>query len=141
LPYSGGFGKDGGKEFEFVDDFYDGFEDIKALRRFRKKVKTDKVQLYLLTPKTHKTLNTQFGYRESVVNINPDLGYIDGSKVLVKSLWGELELIVKNSNDLRDDIAVIYCGVDGINKLTPPISSTEGDMACYGDVKVTIEKV
>jgi len=141
LPYSGGFGKDGGKEFEFVDDFYDGFEDIKALRRFRKKVKTDKVQLYLLTPKTHKTLNTQFGYRESVVNINPDLGYIDGSKVLVKSLWGELELTVKNSNDLRDDIAVIYCGVDGINKLTPPISSTEGDMACYGDVKVTIEKV
>ena len=141
IPYKDGFGEDGDDEFEFIDDFYDGFEDIKALRRFRKKLKTNNDELLLLTPKTHKTLNSQFTYNKPVVQVSPNLGYKDGAKVLVKSLWGELELNIENSPALRDDIAVINCGVEGVNRLTPPISSLEGDMACYGDVKVSIALV
>jgi len=138
IPYRDGFGENGDDKFEFIDDFYDSFEDIKALRRFRKKLKTNNNELQLLTPKTDKTLNTQFAYNKPIVQVSSNLGYKNGAKVLVKSLWGELELNIKNSTTLRDDIAVINCGVEEVNKLTPPISSLVGNMACYGDIKVSI---
>ena len=141
IPYKDGFGIDGGEEFEFIDDFYDTFEDIKALRRFRKKLKVSKDELWLITPKSHKTINTQFERPKQKVYLHPDLGFESGDLVLVKSIWGELELEVELSKDLRDDIALIHCGVKGVNRLTPPLSSAEGDMACYGDVKVSIEKI
>ena len=141
IPYKDGFGEDGDDEFEFIDDFYDSFEDIKALRRFRKKVKISKEELWLITPKSHKTINFQFDAPKPKVYLNPELGFNSGEKVLVKSIWGELELIVESNSDIRADVAMIYCGVKGVNKLTPPVSSLEGDMACYGDTKVTIEKL
>ena len=140
IPYSQGFGEDGDDEFEFIDDFYDSFEDIKALTRFRKKLKVTKGELWLITPKSHKTINFQFNAPKSRVYLHPELGFDSGDRVRVKSLWGELELEVELSSDLREDVALIHCGVKGVNRLTPPVSSLEGDMACYGDVKVTIEK-
>ena len=140
-PYKKGFGEDGEDEFEFIDDFYDDFEDIKALRRFRKKLKDKNKGLWLLTPKSHKNLNFQFNKPKAVVKISPELDIKDGKRVVVKSLWGELELEAEVSSDLREDIAVIPCGTAGVNMLTPPISSSEGDMACYGDVKVSVEEL
>ena len=140
IPYSQGFGEDGDDEFEFIDDFYDSFEDIKALTRFRKKLKITNEELWLITPKSHKTINFQFNAPKSRVYLHPELGFDSGDRVRVKSLWGELELEVELSSDLREDVALIHCGVKGVNRLTPPVSSLEGDMACYGDVKVTIEK-
>jgi len=141
VPYANGFGEDGGDEFEFIDDFYDDFEDIKALRRFRKKLKGGSKDLWLITPKTHKSINFQFNKPKSVVKISPELGIESGKLVLVKSLWGELELEAEVSSDLREDTVLISCGTAGVNRLTPPISSGEGDMACYGDVKVSIEEL
>jgi len=141
IPYSNGFGEDGGDEFEFIDDFYDDFEDIKALRRFRKKIKDKNKGLWLLTPKTHKSINSQFNKPKSVVKISPDLGIESGKIVRVKSIWGELELETEISADVRDDTVVIYCATEGVNRLTPPISSSEGNMACFGDVKVNIEEL
>ena len=141
VPYSKGFGVDGGEEFEFIDDFYDDFEDIKALRRHRKKLKDNNKGLWLLTPKSHKNLNFQFNKPKAVVKINSELGIENGKRVVVKSLWGELELEAEVSSDLREDIVVISCGVAGVNMLTPPISSNEGDMACYGDVKVSVQEL
>ena len=141
LPYSNGFGEEGGDEFEFIDDFYDDYEDIKALTRFRKRLKINKEELWLLTPKSSKSLNTQFKRGSKIVKLHPYLGFKDGDRVLVKSIWGELELTVNVSRDLRDDCAVIPCDVPGVNILTPPICSSEGSMACYGDVKVRVEKV
>ena len=79
--------------------------------------------------------------KREYVYLHPSLGFNDGDRVIVKSKWGSLVLSVKNSQELRADVALIYCGVKGVNNLTPPISSLEGDMACYGDVKVLIEKV
>lgn len=141
LPYSDGFGEDGGEEFEFIDDFYDDFENIKALRRFRKKVKQDDQLFWLLTPKTSKTLNTQFNTLEKLIYLPHSSGFTNGESVLVSSLWGELVLKVAIDKSLREDTAVIFVGTPDVNLLTPPIRSSEGDMACYGDVKVEIKRV
>ena len=140
LPYRDGFGEDGNDEFEFIDDFYDDFESIKALRNFRRKVKKSETEYWLLTPKTGKTINTQFNKLETIVHLPKVVGFSNGDEVVVKSLWGELHCKVKVDETLREDTVVIYMGTKGVNILTPPISSTEGDMACYGDVKVEILK-
>jgi anaerobic selenocysteine-containing dehydrogenase len=141
IPYRNGFGEDGGDEFEFIDDFYDDFENIKALRRFRKKLKKNSDEYWLLTPKTNKTINTQFNLLEKVAYIPKGRGVADGESIIVKSLWGELLLSAKIDEELREDCVVIFMGSEDVNILTPPISSTEGDMACYGDVKVELIKV
>ena len=140
LPYSGGFGEGGDDEFEFLDDFYDDFENIKALRSFRRKVKKSITEYWLLTPKTAKTINTQFNELDPVVYIPRGVGIVDGERVRVKSLWGELLCKSQVDEKLREDTVVIYMGTKGVNILTPPISSTEGDTACYGDVKVELLK-
>ncbi len=137
-PYKNGFGEDEDEEFEFIDDFYDDFENIKALRSFRRKVKKSSNDYWLLTPKTRKSLNTQFNELEPIVYIPFGRGFESGEKVIVKSLWGELLCETKIESTLREDTVVIYMGSKGVNRLTPPISSTEGDMACYGDVKVEL---
>ncbi len=141
IPYKDGFGEDGDEEFEFIDDFYDDFEDIKALRRPRKRLK-ERVdeEYYLITSKSSKMLNSQFASLESLCYLNPSLGFKDGDKVILKSIWGELSLKVKVSSDIRDDSVFVKYGVKGANILTPPVSSLEGDMACYGDIKVKIVK-
>jgi anaerobic selenocysteine-containing dehydrogenase len=138
IPYIDGFGKDSDDEFEFNDDFYDDFEDIKALQRFRKKVKEEKEEYYLLTPKSSKSLNTQFGDDKEYVYMSASLGFKDGDIVKVESEYGKLELEVKVSSDIRDDSVVIYMGTKNVNQLTPPVSSSEGESACYGDIKVKI---
>jgi len=140
IPYKDGFGESADEEFEFIDDFYDDFEDIKALRRFRKKLPQESEDYYLITPKSRKMLNSQFEKNEPFIYLNPTIGIKDNQKVVVKSLWGELELIAKLSSDIREDCVLIKYGTPGVNKLTPPISSQEGDMACYGDVKVKLYK-
>ncbi len=138
IPYKNGFGIDGGDEFEFNDDFYDDFEDIKALQKFRKKVKIKNNDFYLLTPKSKDTLNTQFKLRQEFVYLNPELEYEDNEKVTIKSNFGELSLKVKNDEKVRKDCVVIYMGTKNLNKLTDFKCSSEGDMACYGDIKVEI---
>jgi anaerobic selenocysteine-containing dehydrogenase len=140
IPYEDGFGEDGDDEFEFNDDFYDDFEDIKALQRFRKKVSSSSDSYYLLTPKSNKSLNTQFANEQGFVYINGSLGFRDGDLLKVESKYGKIVLEAKISSDIREDCVVIYMGTDGVNKLTPPISSCEGDSACYGDIKVRLSK-
>jgi anaerobic selenocysteine-containing dehydrogenase len=140
-PYKNGFGEDGSGEFEFNDDFYDDFEDNKALTKFRKKVKKESIDsFWLLTPKSKRTLNTQFKLKEEFIYIPKSLGIEDSSLVKVESEFGELELKAKVDKNLRDDTVVILMGTKGVNRLTPPISSCEGDSACYGDIKVKIGK-
>jgi anaerobic selenocysteine-containing dehydrogenase len=142
IPYKNGFGEDGGDEFEFNDDFYDDFEENKALTKFRKKVKQDdNSSFWLLTPKSNKTLNTQFSKGESIAYIPKGLNIEDGSYIEVKSQYGTLKLKAKVDSGLRGDTISILMGTKGVNKLTPPKSSLDGDNACYGDIKVKITKV
>ncbi|MCK4441809.1 MAG: molybdopterin-dependent oxidoreductase, partial [Sulfurovaceae bacterium] len=139
IPYQDGFEDD---EFEFIDDFYDDFENNKRLRRARKKSKKDITitEYWLVTPKSNHSLNTQFK-RDNKVTIHPSLGFKEGVKVKVSSIWGEYKFIVKHSKDMRIDTVLIPANTIGVNFLTPNILSEEGDNACYQDVKIKLYKI
>ena len=141
IPYSDGFGEDGDEEFEFIDDFEDEFEDNKRLTRVRKRKKEEKIidEYWLVTPKSKKSLNSQFK-RDNKITIHPTLGFSDGDRVLAYSKWGEHEFIVKNCSDMRRDTILIYNNSLGVNFLTPPIISDEGNSACYQEVKIKLKR-
>lgn len=138
LPYSNGFGEED-DDFIFIDDFDDDFISLKQLRKYRKtkKNKEQKIDYWLITPKSKHSMNTQFK-RENIVSLNPKIGYEDGEEIVISSKWGEYKFIVKNSSDIRDDSIVIKANAIGVNYLTPPIISEEGENACYQEVKVNI---
>ena len=142
LPYSDGFGEDGDDEFEFIDDFEDEFENNKRLTRVRKKRKEEKIidEYWLVTPKSKNSLNTQFK-RDNRIVMHPNLGFSSGDRVLAYSKWGEHEFIVENSSDMRIDTILIYNSSVGVNFLTPPIISDEGNSACYQEVKIKLKKI
>ncbi|MCK4442412.1 MAG: molybdopterin-dependent oxidoreductase, partial [Sulfurovaceae bacterium] len=139
IPYQTGFEDD---EFEFIDDFYDDFENNKRLRRARKKSKKEIVitEYWLVTPKSNHSLNTQFK-RDNIIIIHPSLEFREGEKVKVYSIWGEYEFIVKHSKSMRIDTVLISANTIGVNFLTPNILSEEGNSACYQEVKVKLYKV
>ena len=140
IPYIDGFGESGEDEFVFVDDYDDDFINTKSLTKARtsKKNQLTNEHLWLLTPKTSKSLNTQF-QRDTKVYLHPALGYKDGSKAKVVSEFGELTLDVVCSEDIRQNCIVIPSNTKGINILTPPIISNEGENACYQEVKVKLK--
>ena len=94
----------------------------------------------MLSPKSNKSLNTQF-VRDDKVQLHPELGYIEGEKVQISSEHGEHEFTIKHNEDLRFDCVLITNNTVGINYLTPAILSEEGDNACYQEVKVEIERI
>ena len=126
IPYEESFETDSGN-FEFIEEFEDDFDD-------------EEEGLWLLTPKSPHSLNSQFR-RENHVLLHPELGFKEGETVRISSEYGEVELPVKLSDDLRTDSVVIYAGTPGINRLTPLIMSLEGKNACYQEVKVTVERI
>jgi anaerobic selenocysteine-containing dehydrogenase len=142
IPYQDGFGEDGGDEFEFIDDFEDYFETNKRLTKARKKSKKEIItnEYWLITPKSNSSLNTQFK-RDNKITLHNSLGFIDGSRVLAYSKWGEHEFIVSNSNSMRKDTVLIYANAEGVNHLTPSIISDEGDSACYQEVKLRLREL
>ncbi|MFT7823139.1 MAG: molybdopterin-dependent oxidoreductase [Sulfurimonas sp.] len=142
LPYSEGFGEEGNESFEFIEDFEDDFINTKRFTKFRKQSrnKPKDETLWLLSPKSKKSINTQF-VRDNRVQLNPVHGFQDGEKVKISSEHGEHIFGVKNSEYLRGDCAVITSNAVGLNFLTPSIISEEGDSACYQEVKVRVERV
>lgn len=123
-PYEDGFETESGN-FEFLEEFEDDFDD-------------EAEGLWLLTPKSQHSLNSQF-QRESHVWLHPGHGFAENETVRIVSEHGEVELPVRLSEDVRTDSVLIYSGTPGINRLTPPIMSLEGKNACYQEVKVKIE--
>jgi anaerobic selenocysteine-containing dehydrogenase len=142
IPYRDGFGEDGGESFIFIDDFDDEFEDIKIFRKFRKNIKKDESSEYwLLSPKYSKSINTQFKEAKRFVHTPPSAGFNSGDEVVVSSIWGEANFVVKVDDTLRDDTVLIYSSTPDVNILTPAILSEEGDSACFGEVKVSLKKL
>jgi anaerobic selenocysteine-containing dehydrogenase len=141
LPYSEGFGEDGDDEFEFIEEYDDDFINTKRFTKYRKSSKNQKVDetFWLLSPKSSKSLNTQF-VRDNRVQLHPNLGYSDEDMVEVSSKYGEHEFRVKLNEDIREDCILITNNTVGVNYLTPDILSEEGDSACYQEVKVRVEK-
>jgi len=138
-PYGEGFGEEGGEDFLFIDEFYDDFQNVKHLQKYRKlsSKKRPIEEFWLLTPKAKHALNTQFR-RSEHVEIHPDLGFDEGQKVQVSSAHGSQAFTVRHNADLRQDCLLITANTIGVNYLTPPILSEEGDNACYQEVKVKI---
>jgi anaerobic selenocysteine-containing dehydrogenase len=140
LPYAEGFGEEGGEEFVFMDDFDDEFEDTRRFRKARKLRKKDEeiTEFWLLTPKQNKSLNTQF-HRPERVHVPPSAGVEEGASITVRSEHGSVTLTAHIDERLRPDCVLIPAGTRGVNRLTPPILSDEGDGACYQEVKVILE--
>ncbi|SFV61071.1 Anaerobic dehydrogenases, typically selenocysteine-containing [hydrothermal vent metagenome] len=142
IPYVEGFGEEGGDEFTFIEEYDDEFINTKSLKKVRtsKQNEVTDNRLWLLTPKSNKSLNTQF-QRETSVSLHPALGYENGEKVRIVSNYGEVVLDVVLSKDVRENCIVITSNTLGVNKLTPSIVSNEGENACYQEVKVSLESV
>jgi hypothetical protein len=141
-PYEEGFGEEGDDEFVFIDDYDDDFINTKRFRKYRKKSQNETVDesYWLLSPKSKKSLNTQFT-REMLVHMHPDAGYQEGQKVRLSSEYGQYDLTVKVDEDVRVGCVVVTSNTRGVNYLTPSIVSEEGESACYQEVKVTIESL
>ena len=137
-PYAEGFGEED-DEFEFIEEFEDDFINTKSFRKYRKesKSKPKDESFWLLTPKSPKSLNTQFA-REDKVQLPPDAGYAEGERVKVSSEHGSHEFTVKINEDLRPDCLIITSNTVGVNYLTPGILSEDGENACYQEVKVLV---
>jgi anaerobic selenocysteine-containing dehydrogenase len=122
-PYKDGFDTDDG-EFHFLEEFetqQNGDED----------------ELYLITPKSATSLNSQFK-RSEFVHLHPSLGYSDNQEVTLASTNGKITLKVKNNNRIRKDSVMIYSGTKGVNNLTSSLHSYEGKNAIFQENRVRI---
>jgi anaerobic selenocysteine-containing dehydrogenase len=125
IPYKEGFNTDDG-EFVFLDE-YDSFE-------------CDEEKLFLITPKSPKSLNSQFN-RENEVYLNSSLGFKEGDMIRVESSIGFVDLVTKIDDDIRDDCVVIYSGTKGVNNLTTSLHSYEGKCAVFQEEMVWLKTI
>lgn len=126
IPYKDGFGVDGADNFEFIKEYKDNLSHDE--------------KFWLLSPKTNKALNTQFK-RDNKVQLHPALGYVKGEVVKITSEYGSIDFEVLLNENVSENSIVVTSNTVGINILTPPFVSHEGENACYQEVKVTLEKV
>ncbi len=121
-PYKEDFDTDDG-EFLFLEEY--------------ESHKTKDEKLYLITPKSATSLNSQFNREESVY-LHSSLGFKEGSELIISSVNGSVTLRVKISNDLREDCVLIYSGTKGVNNLTSSKHSFDGKSAIFQENRVKI---
>lgn len=122
VPYQDGFDTDDG-EFAFIEGHESTIQDDK--------------KLFLITPKSVTSLNSQFN-REDCLYLHSSLGYNEGEVLRVSSDNGTVELKVKHNDDLRDDCVLIYSGTRGVNNLTSSKHSLDGKSAIYQENRVEL---
>ncbi len=126
--------------FEFLEEIDDDFEAMKNLTDIKNlKIRHNTSDYWLLTPKAKHAINSQFE-RCNSVEIHSDLGFDEEETITLTTLYGTLNGIVKINNGVRKDCVVVRANVTGVNQLTPPIVSNEGNSACFQEVKVTLSK-
>ena len=122
-PYKDGFDTDDG-EFVFLEEFetqQNSAED----------------ELYLITPKSPTSLNSQFK-RSQYAYLHPSLGYKENETITLESANGKLTIAVKHDKALRSDTVLIYSGTEGVNNLTTSVHSYEGKNAIFQENRVKI---
>lgn len=124
IPYQDGFETDDG-EFVFLEEFDMDFDMSE--------------KLFLVTPKSAKSLNSQFK-REECVYLNAAQGFGEGEEVTVSSACGSIRLKVKINDDVREDCVLIYSGTKGVNNLTSSKHSQDGKNAIYQENKVEVNR-
>ncbi len=125
IPYQNGFDTDDG-EFLFLEEYDNDFNM--------------KDKLFLITPKSKNSLNSQFN-REENIYLNSALGFVDDEVVTISSISGAVHLKVKNDDRVRADCVLIYSGTEGVNNLTTSKHSLDGKSAIYQENKVEIQKI
>ena len=123
MPYGNGFETDDGS-FEFLEELDFDFDMREGY--------------FLITPKSPKSLNSQFR-REECVYVSPQTGFLDGQLLRIISQNGSVELVARHSTRLRNDCLLIYSGTPGVNLLTASKLSYEGENATYQENKVKVE--
>jgi len=97
-------------------------------------------ELYLITCKSHTSLNSQFKV-ENKVHLHPSLGYEENQLVEISSVSGTLRLHVSLDERLRADCVLIYSGTNGVNHLTTSKRSYEGNSAVYEQNRVKLTTI
>jgi len=128
----------GREETPHIDGFDTNDKEFLFLERFKDNV-DNKNTLFLITPKSPKSLNSQFK-RDEKVYINDSHGYRNSDLICISSPFGKVNLAVQINNNLRDDCVLIYSGTAGVNNLTSSEHSFEGKCAVYQEEKITIHK-
>ena len=137
-PYQDGFDTDDG-EFLFLEEVdIDKKANKIKMNKNRHKKKRVSDELYLLTSKAPKSLNSQFRCQSSAY-LHSDLGYKEDEEITITSSVGSVQLKVKLNDDLREDCILIYSGTPGVNNLTSSKHSYEGKAASYQEERVTIQ--
>jgi anaerobic selenocysteine-containing dehydrogenase len=137
-PYQDGFDTDDG-EFLFLEEVdIDKKANKIKMNKNRHKKKRVSDELYLLTSKAPKSLNSQFRCQSSAY-LHSDLGYKEDEEITITSSVGSVKLKVKLNDDLREDCILIYSGTLGVNNLTSSKHSYEGKAASYQEERVTIQ--
>ena len=137
IPYRDGFDTDDG-EFLFLEELeIDKKANKITLTKNRGKKSKTSTELYLITPKAAKSLNSQF-VCEKDVYLHSSLGFQEGESITIESSSGSVTLRVKHNDDLRVDCLLIYSGTKGVNNLTSSEHSYEGNSAAYQENRVTI---
>lgn len=124
-PYKEGLDTDDG-EFHFLEEFD---QNINL-----------KEKLFLITPKSATSLNSQFK-RDNSVYLHSSHGFHEDEIVTITSAKGSVKLKVKIDNDVRDDCVLIYSGTKGVNNLTSSKHSLDGKNAIFQEEKVEILSV
>ncbi|MBU1658866.1 molybdopterin-dependent oxidoreductase [bacterium] len=122
IPYEDGFDTDNG-EFCFLEEFEMEFNMNE--------------KLFLLTPKSHKSLNSQFD-RENNVYLHSEFGYKEDEELTISSINGSVRLRVRYNDGLRKDCVLIYSGTKGVNNLTSSKHSYDGKSAIFQENKVEV---
>ncbi len=92
---------------------------------------------YLITPKSAKSLNSQF-HREKNVYLHSSLGYSEESRVIISSSHGSVALHVRHNDNIREDCVLIYSGTKGVNNLTSSEHSIGAKSAIFQENRVSI---
>jgi len=137
IPYRDGFDTDD-DEFVFLEEVeIDRKANKIVLTKNRDKKRKLSDELYLITPKSPMSLNSQFK-REEYVYLNSSHGYKNEDLITISSQNGKVELKVKISDDVRADCVLIYSGTKGVNNLTSSQHSYEGKSAIFQEDRVQI---
>ncbi len=137
IPYQDGFDTDDG-EFLFLEEIeVDKKLNKIVMSKNKDKVKKVRSEFSLITPKSPKSLNSQF-IREEFIYLHSDLGYGEGEEVKISSSIGSVMLKVKHNDDIRKDCVLIYSGTRGVNNLTSALHSYEGNSAAFQELEVFI---
>lgn len=125
IPYQDGFDTDDG-EFCFLEEYDNDFDMHK--------------KMFLLTPKSPKSLNSQF-YREKYVYLHKEAGFLEDQEVQISSENANIVLKVKIDATIRKDCVLLYSGTPGVNMLTSSKHSFDGKNAIYQENKVEVKAV